>query len=329
VSHGEARSGRILAAIVVLCGTAAVLCGPAGAPALRETAVAADEVSAPASTMPASVDGLSRLQARVQLGLVADDQRARAGEAIAAAEAAALSARQEAAEAAAEAAAERDAAQRAAAPSPAGPRPASPPAAPAQGAVLPLGLAPTVSDQVVTVVAPSSGASTATLTAWQRGPQGWTAVLGPVPARIGSAGVGQASETTSRTPAGTFGLTEAFGRQGNPGTALPYRVIDPLDWWVSDSASPLYNQHARCAAGGCPFDEAAGENLWSVGGAYDRAVVIDYNRGGTPGAGSAFFLHVSNGAPTAGCVAVDAGTLTAVLRWLDPAAAPVIAIGVG
>jgi L,D-peptidoglycan transpeptidase YkuD (ErfK/YbiS/YcfS/YnhG family) len=185
------------------------------------------------------------------------------------------------------------------------------------------------STQVVSVVAGSSRATTARLTAWQLGPDGWTSVLGPVTAHIGSAGVGAASEATTRTPAGTFTLTQAFGRQSDPGTALPYRVIDQQDWWVSDAGSPTYNQHIRCAAGTCPFDEAAGENLWSEGRVYNYAVVIDYNRGGTPGAGSAFFLHVTNGAPTAGCVAIDQVSLTTLMRWLDPGARPLIAIGVG
>ncbi|WP_369137788.1 L,D-transpeptidase family protein [Modestobacter versicolor] len=58
-------------------------------------------------------------------------------------------------------------------------------------------------------------------------------------------------------------------------------------------------------------------------------MVIDHNRGGTPGAGSAFFLHVTDGAPTAGCVAVDRAAMQQLLRWLDPAATPVISIGVG
>jgi L,D-peptidoglycan transpeptidase YkuD (ErfK/YbiS/YcfS/YnhG family) len=182
---------------------------------------------------------------------------------------------------------------------------------------------------VVTVVAASSRATTAKLTAWELGPDGWTPVLGPVTARIGSAGVGRASETSTRTPAGTFALTEGFGRQADPGTALPYRVVDAQDWWVSDAASPLYNQHTRCAAGTCPFDEAAGENLLAAGAVYDYALVIDYNRGGTPGAGSAFFLHVTNGAPTAGCVAIDRASLVTVMRWLDPGSRPLIAIGVG
>jgi L,D-peptidoglycan transpeptidase YkuD (ErfK/YbiS/YcfS/YnhG family) len=194
---------------------------------------------------------------------------------------------------------------------------------------LPLGIDPGSSSQVVTVVAPTARSTTATLTAWQRGPSGWSPVLGPVTARIGSAGVGRASEGSTRTPAGTFTLTEAFGRAGDPGTALPYRVVDGDDWWVSDVASPRYNRYAECAPGTCDFDEGAGENLYAAGSVYDQAVVIDYNRGGTPGAGSAFFLHVSNGAPTAGCVAVDAGSLMSLLRWIDPGARPLIALGVG
>jgi len=151
-----------------------------------------------------------------------------------------------------------------------------------------------------------------------------------VPARVGSAGVGQASESSTRTPAGTFSLTTAFGRVGNPGTALPYRQVDSSDWWVSDAGSPLYNTYARCPAGSCSFDERAGENLYAAGAVYDNAVVIDYNRAPVVrGAGSAFFLHIGNGSATAGCVSVDRVVLQQLMRWLDPRATPVISIGVG
>ncbi|MGY1779508.1 L,D-transpeptidase family protein [Geodermatophilus sp. SYSU D01036] len=195
-------------------------------------------------------------------------------------------------------------------------------------AALPLDVDAGGSAQVVTVVAASSGATTAQLTAWELGPGGWTAVLGPWPARVGASGVGAAREGSTRTPAGTLPLTEAFGRAADPGTGLAYRQVDEQDWWVSDVASPLYNRHARCAPGTCPFDEAAGENLLAAGAVYDYAVVIGHNPAGTPGAGSAFFLHVSNGAPTAGCVAIERGRLQELLRWLDPGAAPLVAIGV-
>jgi L,D-peptidoglycan transpeptidase YkuD (ErfK/YbiS/YcfS/YnhG family) len=213
-------------------------------------------------------------------------------------------------------------------PAPAAAPTEAPPAA--TGARLPLPVPVGSSTQVVTVVAASSRSTTATVTAWQLGAGGWTAVVGPVAARIGAQGVGTASEDTSRTPAGTFTLSEGFGRAGNPGTALPYRVIDTADWWVSDRTSALYNQHARCAPGTCPFSEAAGEHLVDAGSSYNYAVVIDYNRRpAVAGKGSAFFLHVTNGAATAGCVAVPQSSLVAIMKWLDPAARPLISIGVG
>jgi L,D-peptidoglycan transpeptidase YkuD (ErfK/YbiS/YcfS/YnhG family) len=150
-----------------------------------------------------------------------------------------------------------------------------------------------------------------------------------VSARVGAQGIGRASETTSRTPAGTFTLTEAFGRLGDPGTGLPYRTINANDYWVSDTASAKYNQFVECA-NNCPFSTAAGEHLWDAGASYDYAVVIDYNRWpATPGAGSAFFLHVTNGMPTAGCVAIGQASLVRIMQWLDPSARPLIAIGVG
>jgi L,D-peptidoglycan transpeptidase YkuD (ErfK/YbiS/YcfS/YnhG family) len=195
---------------------------------------------------------------------------------------------------------------------------------------LPLPVNTLSAKQVVTVVASSATATEARLTTWVRGAGGrWTPTISPVRARVGAAGIGNAHEGSTKTPAGTFTLTEAFGRAANPGARLPYRVVDRQDWWVSDVNSPQYNQHVRCAAGSCPFNEAAGENLYAQGAVYDHAVVIDYNRAGTPGAGSAFFLHVSNGSATAGCVSIDRSTLVSVLRWLDPQAKPLIAIGVG
>jgi len=57
--------------------------------------------------------------------------------------------------------------------------------------------------------------------------------------------------------------------------------------------------------------------------------VIDYNRDPlVPGAGSAFFLHVSEGKPTQGCISINEVKLVALLKWLDPKKKPVISIGV-
>ncbi|MCR6488880.1 L,D-transpeptidase family protein [Amycolatopsis sp. OK19-0408] len=180
--------------------------------------------------------------------------------------------------------------------------------------------------QVVAVVANAATAATAVLTTWEHTRTGRFRVHGPIAAWLGRDGVGEAGETVSRTPAGTWPLTEGFGHRPAT-TKLPYRRVTTADWWVSDVKSPYYNTHFSCAPGTYPFDEAAGENLGQAGGVYDQAVVIDYNRTPVvPGAGSAFFLHVTNGKPTAGCVAIPAPDLDAVLRWLDPAQHPVIEI---
>jgi L,D-peptidoglycan transpeptidase YkuD (ErfK/YbiS/YcfS/YnhG family) len=56
--------------------------------------------------------------------------------------------------------------------------------------------------------------------------------------------------------------------------------------------------------------------------------VIGYNTTRIPGAGSAIFLHVGDGSATAGCVSLPVARLLVVLRWLDPARHPVIAMRV-
>jgi len=181
--------------------------------------------------------------------------------------------------------------------------------------------------RVITVQASSASATTARLDLWTASSKGgyWHAA-GPVRAYVGELGIGQAHEGVARTPAGVFTLTQAFGNQPNNGTTLPYFQANSMDWWDGESGTPAYNTHVHQAASPGP----ASENLYYAGFVYSHAVVIDYNRFPVrAGAGSAFFLHVTNNQPTAGCVAVDAHSLDVIMRWLTPASHPVISIGVG
>lgn len=186
--------------------------------------------------------------------------------------------------------------------------------------------APTAgSGQVVTVNA-AAGSTYATVTAWQRQANGvWTRVVGPIPARVGQNGIGPAREGSQYTPAGTFALDQAFGRLANPGAKLPYFSTDRLDWWDENPSSATYNLHVRrsTSPGG------ASENLYNAGAAYNLAVNMAYNPTRIPGKGSAFFLHVGTGSPTAGCVSIDQSSLTKIIRWLDPAEHPVIDVRTG
>ena len=218
------------------------------------------------------------------------------------------------------------------------PRPAAgappPPPTPStvvRGQALPLPYSTGSATRVITVVAQSTGSTTATLQAWSLAPGGgWLRYGGAVLAHVGAQGLTTApSESRSATPIGAFGLTQAFGSQPDPGTPLPYFQTDGADWWVSDVNSPLYNQHARCWPGSCSFNTAVSENLYQAGYVYSYAVVIDYNRfPARAGAGSAFFLHVTDGGPTAGCVSIPAANLVSLMRWLSPNAHPRILIGV-
>jgi L,D-peptidoglycan transpeptidase YkuD (ErfK/YbiS/YcfS/YnhG family) len=183
---------------------------------------------------------------------------------------------------------------------------------------------------VITVVASSTGSTTAVLQAWNKAPGGgWLRYGSAVTAHVGAEGLTtQPSESKSATPIGSFTLTQAFGALGNPGTSLPYFSTGPSDWWISQSGS-LYNTHQRCSVG-CPFTQGnPNEHLRAITPQYNYAVVIDYNRFPVhQGAGSAFFLHVTDGSATAGCVAISQATLVMIMRWLTPSAHPRILIGI-
>ena len=87
----------------------------------------------------------------------------------------------------------------------------------------------------------------------------------------------------------------------------------------------------QTCSSGCGFTLGdPNEHLAAITPEYRYAVVIDYNTAApiVQGAGSAFFLHVANGAPTAGCVSIPQASLVSIMQWLDPADSPRILIGI-
>jgi L,D-peptidoglycan transpeptidase YkuD (ErfK/YbiS/YcfS/YnhG family) len=180
-------------------------------------------------------------------------------------------------------------------------------------------------DQLIVVNAPTATSQRAELTAYQRSGDGWRLVLGPTPADLGELGVGAPQDDVFRTPVGTFPLGQSFGRAPNPGTRMPYFQTTDADWWDEDVHSPTYNTHVHAAE----IDSDDAENLYDSGAMYDYAVLIDHNPQRIPGRSAGIFLHVTDGEPTWGCVAIGRDQMQAVLQWLDPAAHPRITIGVG
>ena len=118
----------------------------------------------------------------------------------------------------------------------------------------------------------------ATLQTWRRVSGGWRQVGPAVPAWLGTTGMTtRPSESKSATPMGSFTLTQAFGHDADPGTALPYTQTTPADWWISQPG-PLYNTFQHCS-GSCAFTQGdPNEHLYYETPYYNYAVVIDYNR---------------------------------------------------
>ena len=92
------------------------------------------------------------------------------------------------------------------------------------------------------------------------------------------------------------------------------------------SAAQLEVAHYEVPA--AEIDSEDAENLYDSGAIYDYAVLIDHNPQRVPGRSAGIFLHVSDGDPTWGCVAIDRDQMRSVLQWLDPAQNPQISIGV-
>jgi len=185
--------------------------------------------------------------------------------------------------------------------------------------------------QLVTVVARTRASTQGTLRLWTKRTGGcWSQLAGPWAAWLGGNGTSPAKrEGDRRTPTGIFGfLPTMYGIAPNPGVHYAYRRVVCGDWWVEDPASPSYNRfrHVRC--GSTPPFHTTSEDLSRSPTAYRHFAVIAYNtRPVVPGRGSGIFFHVSTGRPTLGCVSLPLPRLVATLRWLRPAAVPLIAIG--
>ena len=187
--------------------------------------------------------------------------------------------------------------------------------------------------QVITVKASGSHA---TVTLWTKSSTGWRKVTATTGARIGSHGITNGAtrtQGTDTTPTGTYTITRGFGVGANPGTTMPYHQVTTHDWWVEDPTSPYYNQMRTDTQGGFHLTEAGddgSEHLINYPTQYHNALVINFNISpAVKGRGAGIFLHDlgPQAGPTAGCVAVPATFMTQIMKWINPADHPVIAIG--
>ena len=186
------------------------------------------------------------------------------------------------------------------------------------------------SGQLITVTAPALGSQNATLELFIRQGGCFRLSGNPYSALVGLNGLStHHHEGDDTTPIGLFGFQSTmYGVLPNPGVAYAYHRLVCGDWWDEQSSSPLYNHFVHVACGTRPNFGGDSEALWQTVPSYDYFAVIAYNRHPiVPGKGSAIFLHVSTGQPTAGCVSIPVDELLRILRLLKPDMKPLIYIG--
>ena len=159
------------------------------------------------------------------------------------------------------------------------------------------------------------GGTTATISMHQRDGSGqWRTIL-TTPGFIGQNGLGKEIEGDRKTPVGTFRFTRAFGNAPDPGCPIPYIQVDDGLYWSGDPREGMrYNEMVRIQD--LPeLDVSNSEHLIEYQVAYRYALSISYNEAGTPGRGSAIFLHCFGPkAPyTAGCVSIPEEKMKEVL----------------
>jgi L,D-peptidoglycan transpeptidase YkuD (ErfK/YbiS/YcfS/YnhG family) len=190
--------------------------------------------------------------------------------------------------------------------------------------------APATARQLVTVEAKVARTTYAELRTWRRVDGCWVAAAGPYTTRLGRNGLSaNRREGDGTTPTGTYRIGRTmYGNEANPGVRFRYRRLRCGDWWDEDPSSPTYNSFQHVACGTKPPFGGGSEGMWQQRRPYPYLAVVEYNmRPAVPGRGSGIFLHAQTGGPTIGCISLRKNQLRAVLRWLRPADAPVIAIG--
>ena len=205
--------------------------------------------------------------------------------------------------------------------------------------------------QLVTVTSDHWSDTRARLSVWRRSAAedgGWTRARGPVRVRLAWNGwvrAAQRRQSTGTTPAGSVALEYAFGNRPDPGARLRYVHADRDDVWPYEPRDPAtYNILQPRQASGSRWRPDHRERLRAYGREYAHALVLGFNlphgvhwsaerrqhvadRPADTRRGGGIFLHVQGSRNTAGCVAAPLRDVRWLVRHLDPAHAPRIAMG--
>jgi zinc D-Ala-D-Ala dipeptidase len=199
------------------------------------------------------------------------------------------------------------------------------------------------SRQCILVLAPNWKSTTSTLRAFERTSttSDWKMHGNAVPVVLGKKGLAWGRglveanhsgpskiEGDNRVPAGIFRLGPAFGyatAHDARWIKLPYVQSTSQSEGIDDPRSRYYNRlvdRSKVAR----VDWRTSEKMLRADDLYKWGFFVAHNPAAIPGAGSCIFFHIwkSSSTATTGCTAMAEQDLVRLLRWLDPAAHPVL-----
>ena len=182
-------------------------------------------------------------------------------------------------------------------------------------------------DQLFVVAAMGMDKTTAYITMHQKDENGvWKQILS-TPGFVGRNGMcfdADRAEGCGQTPIGVYHFNKAFGIAADPGCALPYIQVDDNIYWSGDP-DRHYNKMVDIRdVPDLVMDDS--EHIVDYEYQYQYCLNISFNEEGTPGRGSAIFLHCFGPAKpyTGGCVAVPENIMRMIMQQVLPECVVVI-----
>ena len=164
------------------------------------------------------------------------------------------------------------------------------------------------------------GGTTATVSMHEKDAKGnWKQIM-TTPGFIGKNGLGKEQEGDGKTPVGIFHFNRAFGIAEDPGCALDYHQVSEDDYWSGDQRKDFQYNKLVSIKDLPELDTQESEHIVDYPTHYQYCLNISYNEHGTPGLGSAIFLHCFDPEKpyTGGCVAIPKEQMVTVMQRVRP-----------
>ena len=171
--------------------------------------------------------------------------------------------------------------------------------------------------------------TTATISMHQRGEDGQWKQLLSTPGYVGRNGLcldEDHAEGCGQTPIGVYHFNAAFGIADDPGCALPYTKVTKDTYWSGDMRDGMRYNEMVDIQDYPDLDLENSEHIVNYEYEYQYCLNISFNEDGTPGRGSAIFLHCfgTKKPYTGGCVAIPEYIMKQVMQVVRPDCAVVI-----